>query len=234
MGGAQPRLLALAVDITDPKSVKAAVAQTVVLFGGLDVVVNNAGYGLMGSLEEVTAEEFHLSMRVNVFGTVNVIRETMPHLRQQRAGHIINFSSNAGFVGMPLAGSYNAAKFAVLGLSEALAEEVKPFNIKVTVVAPGFFRTRFLDKGSLMVTKNRIADYQLSQVEEQMQAVNGQQPGDPHKLVAALVKLVYEEHPPVHLIMGPDAYELITTKRQADLREFEQWKSVTFSTNFTS
>jgi NAD(P)-dependent dehydrogenase (short-subunit alcohol dehydrogenase family) len=225
-------LLALTVDITNEESVKNAIRQTIAKFGRLDVVVNNAGYLILGSLEEITEQEFRQSMEVNVFGIVNVIRAAMPYLRAQGSGHIINISSTAGYIGYGSAGSYHAAKFAVIGLSEALALEAKPFGIKVTVVAPGYFRTNFLDKGSVMVAKNKIAAYNTGQLEEGMKQLDGNQAGDPDKLVAALVKLTDEPNPPVHLLMGPDAYQSVTEKRKAENEEFEAWKHITVSTNF--
>ncbi|MDR3680722.1 MAG: oxidoreductase [Flavipsychrobacter sp.] len=225
-------LLAMTVDITSDASVKHAVQQTIEKFGRLDVVVNNAGYLLVGSLEEITDQEFRQSMEVNVYGTVNVIRAVMPYLRTQGSGHIINFSSTAGYMGYGNAGSYHAVKFAVVGLSEALALEAKPFGIKVTVIAPGYFRTNFLDKGSVMMAKNKIAAYNSEQLETAMQQMDGKQAGDPQKLVAALVALVEEPNPPVHLLMGTDAYETVTAKRKAEDEEFEQWKHMTLSTDF--
>jgi NAD(P)-dependent dehydrogenase (short-subunit alcohol dehydrogenase family) len=224
-------LLALTVDLTRGESVNDAIKKTIEKFGRLDVVVNNAGYLIVGSLEEITEQEFRQSMEVNVFGTVNVIRASMPYLRKQRSGHIFNFSSVAGYIGHANAASYDAAKYAVTGLSEALAEEVKPFGIKVTVVAPGYFRTSFLEQGSVMMAKNRIKEYNADQLEAAMKQMNGKQAGDPEKLVAELVKLAEEPNPPVQLLMGPDAYRMVTEKREADKQEFEAWKHVTLSTN---
>jgi NAD(P)-dependent dehydrogenase (short-subunit alcohol dehydrogenase family) len=225
-------LLPLRVDITDEESVRDAIRQTVEKFGRLDVVVNNAGYFILGSLEEITEREFRQSIDVNLVGTVNVIRAAMPHLRKQRSGHIINLSSTAGYIGYGNAGSYNAVKFAVIGLSEALAREIKPFGVKVTVVAPGYFRTSFLDKGSVMAAKNRIPEYNSDQLEEAMKQMDGKQPGDPDKLVAVLVKLTHDPNPPVHLLMGPDAYQTVTESRKAEAEEFEAWKHITVSTDF--
>jgi NAD(P)-dependent dehydrogenase (short-subunit alcohol dehydrogenase family) len=224
-------LLPLTVDITNEKSVDEAINKTVSTFGRLDVIVNNAGYFILGSVEALTAQEFRQSMEVNVFGTFNVIRAAMPYLRRQQSGYIINFSSVAGYKGNGNAASYNAAKFAVIGLSEALAEEVKPFGVKVTVVAPGLFRTSFLDKGTFMVAQNRIEGYNSEVLETAMNQINGNQPGDPDKLVAALVKLTEEQNPPVHLLMGPDAYQIITQARKAETAEIEFWKHITLSTN---
>jgi NAD(P)-dependent dehydrogenase (short-subunit alcohol dehydrogenase family) len=225
-------LLPLTVDITNEESVKTAIDQTIEKFGRLDVVVNNAGYGLLGSLEEVTGQEFRQSMEVNVFGTVHVIRAVMPYLRAQGSGHIFNISSSGGYYGVGNGGSYTAAKFAVVGLSEALAQEAKAFGVKVTVVAPGYFRTSFLDKGSIRITNNRVKEYNTDQLEETLKQMEGNQPGDPDKLVAALVGLAEEPNPPVHLLMGPDAYQAVSDKRKLENEEFETWKHITLSTNF--
>jgi NAD(P)-dependent dehydrogenase (short-subunit alcohol dehydrogenase family) len=232
INGHGDNLLALTVDITNEEDVRTAVGQTVKKFGRLDVVVNNAGYGLLGSLEEVTGQEFRESMEVNVFGTVHVIRAVMPYLRAQLSGHIFNISSSGGYYGVGSGGSYTAAKFAVVGLSEALAQEVKAFGIKVTVVAPGYFRTSFLDKGSIRIAANRVREYHTDQLEEALKQMEGSQPGDPEKLVAALVGLAEEPNPPVHLLMGPDAYRTVSDKRKMEDEEFEAWKHITLSTNF--
>ncbi|HMI62062.1 MAG TPA: SDR family oxidoreductase, partial [Puia sp.] len=195
--GTQPGLLPLQVDITKEESVKEAVGKAVEAFGRLDVVVNNAGYSLFGSMEEVSEAEFRQSLDVNLVGPVNVIRAVMPFLREQRSGHVINISSLAGYKGYGNAASYCTAKFALVGLSESLAEEVKAFGIKVTVVAPGYFRTSFLDKGSLMIAKNRIQEYGGDQLLAMMEQMDGNQPGDPDKLVKALVRITEDKNSPV-------------------------------------
>lgn len=226
-----PNLLALTADITNEESTNNAIQQTISAFGRLDVVVNNAGYLILGSVEALTDREYRQTVDVNLFGTINVIRAAMPFLRKQQSGYIINISSSAGYKGFGNASSYHAAKFAIVGLSEALAEEVKPFGIKVTVVAPGYFRTNFLGEGSVMVAKNRIPEYNVEAIEMAMQQMNGQQPGDPDKLVRAMIRIAEEPNPPVHLIMGPDAYAMITEKRKQEDQEFEDWKDVSTSTD---
>lgn len=225
-------LLPLAVDLTSDESVAVAVAKTIHAFGRLDVVVTNAGYSLVGSLEEMTDLEFRQTIDVNVFGTVHVIRAVMPHFRKQQSGYFITISSNAGYVGFANAASYNASKFAIIGISEALAAEAKPFGIKVTVVAPGQFRTNFMDKGSLTFAKNRIPEYNLDAAEAQWTEFSGQQQGDPEKLVKILVDLSHLSHPPLHLLLGPDTYTLVMEHRQKEQEEIAAWKSVTLSTDF--
>ena len=230
--GTQPGLLPLQVDITKEESVKEAVGKAVEAFGRLDVVVNNAGYSLFGSMEEVSEAEFRQSLDVNLVGPVNVIRAVMPFLREQRSGHVINISSLAGYKGYGNAASYCTAKFALVGLSESLAEEVKAFGIKVTVVAPGYFRTSFLDKGSLVIAKNRIQEYGGDQLLAMMEQMDGNQPGDPDKLVKALVRITEDKNSPVHLLMGPDTYQTVVEKRKEDEIEMEAWKSTSISSNF--
>jgi len=228
----QENFLSLKVDITSDEEVKNAVAKSIEKFGVLDVVVNNAGYSLVGSMEEMTDKEFRKTMDVNLFGTVNVIRNVMPYLRKQQSGHIINISSNAGYVGFGNAASYNASKFAVIGLSEALAEETKQFGIKVTVVAPGQFRTSFMNKGSMVFAKNRIDVYGLDKSEKMWTNYSGQQIGDPEKLVKILTGIVNNPNPPLHLLLGPDTYQLVMEHRERENQEFETWKHLTLSTNF--
>ena len=223
-------LYPLKLDITSYADVKHAVDAIIKKVGGIDVVVNNAGYSLVGSMEEMTDEEFRATMDVNLFGTVNILRNVMPYLRNQQSGHIINISSNAGYVGFEKATSYNAAKFGIIGLSEALHQEVNNFGVKVTVVAPGQFRTAFMD--SINYVKNRIEVYGIDEAQKTWSMYSGQQPGDPEKLVNILVKITEMEKPPLHLLLGPDTYELVTTKRKEEDAEFEEWKHLTLSTNF--
>lgn len=218
------------LDITSDKEVKLTIDRLVKELGKIDVVVNNAGYSLVGSMEEMTDEEFRATMDVNLFGTVNIIRNVMPYLRKQQSGHIINISSNAGYIGFEKAASYNAAKFGMIGLSEALAQEVNNFGIKVTVVAPGQFRTQFMD--SINYVKNRIDVYGVDEAEKMWSKHSGQQPGDPEKLVKILVKIAEMPKPPLHLLLGPDTYKLVTQKRKEEDAEFESWKSLTLSTDF--
>lgn len=218
------------LDVTSDTNVKQTIDDIVKKVGNIDVVVNNAGYSLVGSIEEMTDEEFRATLNVNLFGTVNVLRNVMPYLRKQNSGHIINISSNAGYVGFEKATSYNAAKFGIIGLSEALAQEVKNFGIKVTVVAPGQFRTEFMN--SIHYVKNRIAVYGVDEAEKMWSQFSGQQQGDPEKLAEILIKITEMNQPPLHLLLGPDTYELVTKKRKEEDAEFEQWKHLTLSTNF--
>jgi len=157
--GTSANFLPLEVDVIDEKSVNNAIAKTLETFGGIDVVVNNAGYGQLGTLEELSAKEASQNFDTNVFGVLNVIRNVMPHFRSKKSGHIINISSIAGFLGtFPGWGIYNATKFAVAGLTEALSAETKSLGVNATIVYPGYFRTNFLLKGSLRLAENPIGD----------------------------------------------------------------------------
>jgi NAD(P)-dependent dehydrogenase (short-subunit alcohol dehydrogenase family) len=157
--GTHERLLAARLDVSNENEAHEAVGQAVKKFGRIDILINNAGYGLLGAIEEASADETQRLFGTNVFGLLSVTRAALPHMRRQRAGHIINVSSVGGYTGYPGWGVYSATKFAVEGISEALAEEVAPLGLKVTVVEPGFFRTDFLEETSLSRTAQEIDDY---------------------------------------------------------------------------
>ncbi|USK35964.1 SDR family NAD(P)-dependent oxidoreductase [Bacillus sp. F19] len=228
------QFLPLTVDLTNEASIQQAVEKTMETFGKIDVIVNNAGYGLGGSIEELTDQEIRLNFDVNVFALLNVIRKTLPYLREQRSGHIFNIASLSGYVGSPGFGSYSATKFAVIGLSESLAAEVEPFGIKVTVVAPGFFRTNFLSSSSVMYGKNQIEDYKaVHEVKDFLEnMVDGKQEGDPEKAALAMIHIANEPEPPLHLLLGADAYQMASDKLIALQKEFDKWKDITCSTKF--
>jgi len=232
IGDQNDHFLPLQVDITNNEEVKKAIETTVAIFGKIDVVVNNAGYYLVGSIEEISDEEFRKTLDVNLFGTVNVIRNVMPFLRQQKSGHILNIASNMGYIGYANTGSYNAAKFAVIGLSEALAQEVKPFNIKVIAIAPGMFRTRFMSESTLAEAKNKIAAYNVEQHVNMLKGLDGNQPGDPAKLAKVLLAVTELPNPPIHLPLGSDSYNSIVEHRKNEEQEMETWQHLSFSTNF--
>ncbi|HST58033.1 MAG TPA: SDR family NAD(P)-dependent oxidoreductase, partial [Longimicrobium sp.] len=227
--------LPLAADLGSEASVAEAVRATVERFGRIDVVVNNAGYGQLGGLEELSDAEARANFDVNVFGTLNVIRQVMPQLRAQGGGHVINISSIAGIAGgFPGWGVYCATKFAVEGLSEALAAEVAPFGVRVTVVEPGYFRTDFLSSGSLRMPGHRMDEYALVRQSEayHQEQMRGNQPGDPAKAAAAIIRVTAEPNPPLHLLLGQDAHDLATAKLQSLADEIAQWKDLTLSTGF--
>ncbi|RZK86635.1 MAG: SDR family NAD(P)-dependent oxidoreductase, partial [Pedobacter sp.] len=198
-------------------------------------VVNNAGYGLTGSLEELTDAEARSNFDINIFGMLHVIRHVMPHLRQQKSGHIFNIASIGGFTGnFPGFGIYCATKFAVQGLTESLAAEISDFNIYATVVYPGYFRTNFLSGESLQIPKQPIQAYTAvrKSQEAHQNDINGNQPGDPDKAAKAMIKVAESELPPVHLFLGKDAFDLAHSKINSIEKDLEAWKNTTISTGF--
>ncbi|MEH6305551.1 SDR family NAD(P)-dependent oxidoreductase [Olivibacter sp. CPCC 100613] len=225
--------LPLEVSLTDNENVKEGIAKSIAHFGRLDVIVNNAGFGQIGTLEELTDEEARNSFDVNVFGSLNVIRNAMPYLRKNRSGHIFNIASVGGFSGaFPGWGIYCATKFAVVGFTESLAEEVKGLGVHATVVYPGYFRTDFLAKGSVKTPQHTIEEYEAARQSQQahLSDINGNQPNDPEKAAEVLIAISKEEKPPVHLFLGSDAYDIVYKKVDFISSEVEQWKSYTLST----
>lgn len=225
--------LPLEVDLASDISVKDAIAKTEAKFGGLDVLVNNAGYGIGGSLEEVEDRDVRAAFDINVFAVFNTIRHTLPIMRKQQSGHIINIASIAGVAPGSGWAAYSAAKSAVIGLSEALAQDVQPFGITVTAVAPGGFRTSFLSKESLAVPKNSNGAYDnINEMLIRYQGLDGKQAGDPEKGVAIMIQTAFEQNPPLHLLLGSDAYRRATAKFESQMNEFENLKDTTTSTDF--
>ena len=210
--------LVLKLDVTNPASIQAAVDATLAKFGRIDVLVNNAGYGLAGAIEEVSEEEFMPVFETNVFGLLRVTRAFLPQFRKQRSGNIVNLSSVAGLIGSPGWGYYNASKFAVNGLSEALAAELAPLGIHVTIVEPGPFRTDFLGRSG-QIAEHRIADYDetAGKMRAYMVEQAGKQLGDPVKAVKAIIAAVEAPKPPKHLLLGAQAFNRMTAR-------IEQWK----------
>jgi NAD(P)-dependent dehydrogenase (short-subunit alcohol dehydrogenase family) len=227
------KFLPLAVNLADEKSVEDAIKATIAKFERIDVVINNAGYGIGGSIEELSDEETRNSFDVNVFGTLNVIRKASPYLRAQRSGHIINIASIAGIAGATGWAVYAATKSAVIALSEVSAEDLKEFGIKVTVVAPGAFRTSFLTPDSLILAANPIAEYEeVRAIQAKYLNMDGQQIGDPEKAAAAMISLASMPNPPVHLLLGNDAFQRANSKVESLTKEFKDWKAITISTDF--
>lgn len=233
LGDVSDLFLPIEVNLSDNEDVKNAIATSMTHFGKLDVIVNNAGFGQIGTLEELTDEEARSSFDINVFGSLNIIRNAMPYLRQHKSGHIFNIASIGGFSGGFAGwGIYCATKFAVAGLTESLAEEVKGFGIKGTVVYPGYFRTDFLAKGSVQTPQHTIAAYEAARQSEQahLNDIDGHQPNDPDKAADALIAISKSENPPVHLFLGSDAYDIVYKKIDILTNDVEQWKSYTLST----
>lgn len=234
IGKQDNRFLPLEVDLLNEQSVQNAVEQTLNAFSAIDVVVNNAGYGQTGTIEEVSDKEVRQNYDVNVFATLNVIRSVMPHFRAKRSGHIFNISSVGGFFsGYPGWGIYCSTKFAVAGLTEALHTEAKPFGVKVTVVYPGYFRTNFLSKDSMILPSKPIMEYEEARkvVDFHKDSMDGNQKGDPEKAATALIQVASAENPPLHLFLGTDAYEVASEKIASLEKELSAWKDLTLSTD---
>lgn len=225
--------LPLQADLSNEESISNSIGAAIARFGKIDVIVNNAGYGTGGALEELSSTDIQENFDINLFAVIKVIRQALPHLRQQRAGHIINISSIAGFapgIGWSI---YSAAKFAVNGLSEALAHELTPLGIHIITVSPGAFRTNFLKPDSIVFTGREIADYQnVREAHQKISSLDGIQAGDPGKVADALLQLVEHPHPPVNLFLGTDAYNRATAKIGQLTRQMEEWKSLSQSTDF--
>jgi len=234
--GENLRLLAVPLDVTDELQAQKAVEAAVARFGRIDVLLNNAGFGLLGAVEEASAQDVERLYRTNVFGLLAVTRAVLPQMRAQKSGRILNISSIGGYRGAAGFGVYCSTKFAVEGLSEALHTELAPLGIKVTVVEPGYFRTDFLDATSLSVSGNRISDYNNTSGHVRQVAVdlNHEQPGDPEKLAQVLVKFVDAPNPPVRLPLGSDTVRTIEAKHAADAAILAEWRSVSVSTDFAS
>ncbi len=229
------RFLPLEVDLKSKTSIAESAKKTVEKFGVIDVVVNNAGYGLGGALEELTTEEIDENFEVNFFAVVRVIQQTLPYFRKQRSGHIINIASIAGFAPGSGWAIYCAAKFAVGGLSEALANDLKPLGIHVTNVMPGGFRTNFAKADSIVFSENQLRDYDyLRQSHQNMQRSDGNQLGDPDKVADAFLKLVNTQDPPVDLFLGSDAFNRAEKKIDQLESQMNDWREISFSTDFTS
>jgi len=234
--GDQGRLLPVALDVTDAAQAQAAVDQAIAHFGQIDILLNNAGFGLLGAVEEATAEEVQRLYATNVFGLLSVTRAVLPHMRQRRSGHVLNVSSVGGYAASAGWGVYNSTKFAVEGLSEALALELAPLGIHVTVIEPGFFRTDFLDGTSLAVSAPRIADYADTSgaTRNRAEAANHAQPGDPAKLAKAVLKLVDAENPPLRMPFGSDTVQRIEAKNAFVADELARWRDLAVSTDATT
>jgi len=229
-----PNAFAVALDVTDELQAKKAVDAGLKQFGRIDVLVNNAGYGLLGAVEESNAQEVENIYRTNVFGLLNVTRAVLPSMRKQKSGHIINISSIGGYRSYPGWGVYSSTKFAVEGLTESLHDELAPLGIHATVVEPGFFRTDFLDSSSLIKTANVISDYAdtVGKMRDSMEGHNHQQPGDPSKLAQAILQLVKAAEPPVRLPLGTDTLKRIADKHALVEKETAMWRTVAVSTDF--
>lgn len=225
------RVLTVALDVTNEQSVQQAVAAALNTYDRIDVLVNNAGYGLMGAVEEVSIDEIKRQFDTNFFGALSMIRAVLPKMREQGSGHILNLSSFGGIVSGAGRSLYSSTKFALEGLSEGLEQEVSPLGIKVTIIEPGAFRTDFRGR-SLSVPEHQIADYAQTsgKVIKQTQELNGKQPGDPVKAAAVMIQVVESDNPPLRLALGEDSVNGITQKLESMKADLEKWKDLSIST----
>jgi NAD(P)-dependent dehydrogenase (short-subunit alcohol dehydrogenase family) len=232
--GLPGKLHLLPLEITDPKAVVAIVAQAQALHGRLDIIVNNAGYGLLGSVEEATEEEITHLFDVNFHGPRRIIQAVLPQLRRQKSGHIVNITSIAGLAPNPGSGYYSATKFAVEGMSQSLAQELSPLGIKVTLVEPGAFRTDFLSDHSIRASQAIIDDYAptVGTLVTRLTNVAGKQIGDPVRGAAAIIQAVSSQDPPLHLVLGSDALERSRAQQARFSANLERWAPVSLSTDF--
>ncbi|WP_085583757.1 MULTISPECIES: oxidoreductase [unclassified Pseudomonas] len=220
------------LDVTDFDRIDAAVAETEAAFGPVDVLVNNAGYGHEGVFEESPLEEMRRQFDVNVFGAVAVTKAFLPYFRQRRAGHILNVTSMGGTITMPGIAYYCASKFALEGISDTLSQELRPFGIFVTAVAPGSFRTDWAGR-SMQRTPRSIADYDASfdPIRKAREDKSGKQLGDPQKAAQAMLQVIADPTPPAHLLLGSDALNLVRDKLKRTADEIDRWEALTRSTD---
>ncbi|MBB1601608.1 oxidoreductase [Variovorax sp. UMC13] len=230
---ASGRAHGLRLDVTDFEAIAPAVAAIVQRVGPIDVLVNNAGYGHEGVLEESRLDAMRHQFDVNVFGAVAMIKAVLPTMRERRTGHILNITSMGGFITMPGIAYYCGSKFALEGISEVLAQEVKGFGVKVTAVAPGSFRTDWAGR-SMVRAERSIADYDalMDPIRAARQAKSGQQAGDPARAAQVLLDLVEQRDPPAHLLLGTDSLALVRAKLGTMAAEITRWEGVSASTDF--
>jgi NAD(P)-dependent dehydrogenase (short-subunit alcohol dehydrogenase family) len=227
------RCLALPLDVTDRRQIAAVVAQAEGRFGGIDVLVNNAGYGYRGAVEEADEEEIRRLFETNFFGLVFMTQAVLPGLRARRRGHIVNISSTAGRTAYPGSGYYAASKFAVEGLSDALRKELQPLGIGVTLVEPGAFRTDFSGR-SLQQSVRVIADYATTAGvrRKENSTVHGTQAGDPARAAQVIIDAIHSNKPPFRLVLGREASKRLEAELSAQLRELEAWRQAAVSADY--
>jgi NAD(P)-dependent dehydrogenase (short-subunit alcohol dehydrogenase family) len=223
------RVRAVRLDVTDLLQVKAAVQAAIDAFGRIDVLVNNAGYGLLGAVEEVSDAQIRQQFETNLFGLLNVTRAVLPLLRKQKSGHILNVTSVGGQVSFPTFGMYHGTKYAIEGISESLAKEVAPFGIKVTIVEPGGFKTDFATRS--LERAERIPAYQPL-YDALLKVFESAAYGDPARAAQAMIQIVEAGEPPLRLALGADALDFIRAKLNSELEEYARWEPLTVATAF--
>jgi NAD(P)-dependent dehydrogenase (short-subunit alcohol dehydrogenase family) len=229
----QDGALILTLDVTDRSQVEAAIKNAEEEFGCIDVLVNNAGIGYFAAVEESEEVQVRRMFEINFFGLCRLIHVALPGMRKRRKGFIVNFSSIGGLCGFPCVGYYNATKFAVEGLSEALSQEVQPLGIKVMLVEPSGFRTDWAGR-SANESKRQIKDYEATagMNRNQLRAVSGKQPGDPVRAARAVVHAVESANPPHHLLLGNNAFDMAMAKLEELRQEFSAWEAVARGADF--
>ncbi|MBD8880791.1 SDR family NAD(P)-dependent oxidoreductase [Rhodanobacter sp. 7MK24] len=223
---------AVALDVIDAAAAKAAIHVAVDAFGGLDVLVNNAGYGNVNAIEDTTIEEFRRQIDTNLFGTIIVTKAAIPLMREQRSGHIIQLSSVGGRLGAPGRAPYSAAKWAVEGFSEVLAREMGLIGVKVTIIEPGGFRTDFAGASTVLEEGRSEYDAVVGVAARMQRDYHGRQPGDPVRAAQAILKVAAMKQPPLRLALGSDAVAAISHADQTRLAELERWRELSASTDF--
>jgi NAD(P)-dependent dehydrogenase (short-subunit alcohol dehydrogenase family) len=221
------------LDVTKPQQVREAVKQAIACFGTIDVLVNNAGCEVAGVIEEVSDEAVRHQFETNFFGVLETLRAVLPHMRQQRSGHILNISSIASFVPGAGGGIYASSKLALEGITASLAREVEPFGIKVTAVEPGSFSTNFFMNSYVLIdAKNQDYEPLISDIRQRIQNLIGNQPGDPKKAALAMIKVVNSDNPPLRLPLGADTVSAIEGAIEFIKTELDAWKEVSINTAF--
>lgn len=233
LDGLPDEIIRLPLDVTDPAQVRPTVDEAIERAGAIDVLVNNAGHGLLGALEELSDAQIQRILGTNVFGVLNVTRAVLPHMRARRRGHLIQMSSVGGVVGNPGHALYATSKFALEGMSEALAGEVAPLGVRVTIIEPGPFRTDF--HGSSMEYAEPIADYRdtpAGALRERFGQQAGVQPNDPRRAAEAIIRVVRDESAPLRLPLGPEAVTRIREKLRRQLADLDAWEKISLDTRY--
>jgi NAD(P)-dependent dehydrogenase (short-subunit alcohol dehydrogenase family) len=228
------QVLPLALDVTSESQALNAVKSTIEIFGKLDVLVNNAGYGNVAPIEDTSIEEFRAQIETNLFGVIILTKAVLPYFREQRSGHFIQVTSIAGRLGPVGRAPYAAAKWGVEGFSETLAKEVAPFGVKVTIVEPGGFRTDFAGASTTLREGRPEYDSTVGATARFQREYNGKQPGDPAKAALALLRLASEENPPLRIVLGSDAYNAAEKNDLAKIELSRKWRGVSISTDYES
>jgi len=235
LGDGRPgRLVTASLDVTDEAQARDAVATAIAEFGTLDVLINNAGYGDIGSVEDTPLASYRRQIETNLFGTIIMTKAVIPHMRERRQGHIVQFSSVGGRRGAPGRSAYSAAKWGVEGFSEVLAGEMALIGVRVTIVEPGGFRTDFAGSSTAIDQGRPEYDAVVGAAARMQRAYDGNQPGDPRRGAKAVLDVVNAENPPLRLPLGKDAVDAIEASDRARLEELERWRELSCSTDFVA